>query len=85
MTTVKLEVNEDVGRVLLERATAAGMTLDEYLTDRLQLHPVGRAPSASELSDEEFDRVLDELAAELPDHATLPVTFSRADIYSDHD
>jgi hypothetical protein len=71
--------------VLLDRAAAAGLTLDEYLTDRLQLRPDDRTRPAADLTDAEFDRVLAEFAADLPDHASLPVTFSRADIYSDHD
>jgi hypothetical protein len=37
------------------------------------------------LSLDEFDRVLDDLAALTPPQQPLPKDFSRADIYSDHD
>jgi hypothetical protein len=40
------------------------------------------APAASGLTDEEFERQLDELALDVP---PLPADFSRADIYLDHD
>jgi hypothetical protein len=37
------------------------------------------------LSMKEFDRVLDELGAEVPENPSLPRAFSREDIYLDHD
>ena len=37
---------------------------------------------ADSLSDEEFERMLDEMALDVP---PLPPDFSRADIYLDHD
>ena len=44
----------------------------------------GKLPTAPQdrLSDEEFERLLDELALDVP---PLPPDFSRADIYLDHD
>ena len=38
-----------------------------------------------ELSDEEFEQLLDEVSEGLDDLPPLPPDFSRADIYDDHD
>jgi hypothetical protein len=39
----------------------------------------------AEIPPEEIDRILDDLAAGAENVPPLPVTFSREDIYSDHD
>ena len=46
--------------------------------------PDGKQPTAPQdrLSDEEFERLLDKMAIDVP---PLPPDFSRADIYLDHD
>ena len=63
---------------LIER-DAAGPGSDSA-ADASDLH-LGQAPA---LSDSEFERLLDELAAG-PGLPQLPPDFSRADIYADHD
>jgi hypothetical protein len=47
-----------------------------------EMTPADQSPP---LSDEEFERLLDELSEGLPPEAVLPPDFSRADIYFDHD
>jgi predicted DNA-binding antitoxin AbrB/MazE fold protein len=44
----------------------------------------GPIPDSAPLSDDEFERLLDELASEST-QLPLPPDFSRADIYADHD
>ena len=42
-------------------------------------------PGYEELSVDEMDALLDKFADLMPPVASLPVDFSRADIYADHD
>lgn len=95
--TLTVHLPDDLERRLRERASRDGREVEEYvlgLIERDTAGPVsGRSPDrprilpgqTPELSDGEFEDLLDELAsgpAELPH---LPADFSRADIYSDHD
>ena len=59
----------------------APLTLPEHAQVTLDVLPAA-APAPVALSDEEFDRQLAELSTDGP---TLPVDFSRADIYLDRD
>ena len=59
----------------------APLALPEHVRVTLDVTPTGLAAPIV-MSDEEFDRQLDELSAAGP---TLPPDFSRADIYADHD
>jgi len=77
MATINVD---DKTRLALESfAARIGLTLEDYLK-RLAEH--GGASVAPELSAVEFDSLVDELTIEAP---PLPVDFSRADIYCDHD
>jgi hypothetical protein len=73
---------ETIGE-LAEKAQAEGLSLDAYLSTLLGLLNDGTA--LSELSDEEFEAVLDEFSRGSEHLPPLPPDFSRADIYSDHD
>jgi hypothetical protein len=68
---------------LADKAHAAGLSLDAYLNMLLGLLNDGTA--LSDLSDEEFEAVMDEFARGSEHLPPLPPDFSRADIYSDHD
>ena len=68
---------------LAEKAQAAGLSLDGYLNTLLGLLNDGTA--LSELSDEEFEAVLEEFSRGSEHLPPLPPDFSRDDIYSDHD
>lgn len=73
-------ISPDLQRVLTDQAKSLGYpSPDEYLKSLLG---VVNGTSAS-LSDEEFNRILDELPVD--DLPSLPADFSRADIYADHD
>jgi uncharacterized protein (DUF1778 family) len=86
MSTVTLRLNSETERKLREVAAHLGQTLEAYL-EQLAEQNAGIAPAPSptqELSDEEFERLLDQLS-EGPTLPPLPADFSRADIYADHD
>jgi hypothetical protein len=68
---------------LAEKAQAEGLSLDAYLNTLLGLLNDGTA--LSELSEAEFEAVLDEFSRGSEHLPPLPPDFSRADIYSDHD
>jgi hypothetical protein len=68
---------------LAEKAQAAGLSLDGYLNTLLGLLNDGTA--LSDLSDEEFEAVLEEFSRGSEHLPPLPPDFSRDDIYSDHD
>ena len=72
----------DVLARLRRQAAARRLPLDVYLG---QFVEPDSAAASDAVSLEEFDRVLDELAALPPGPGSLPADFSRADIYVDHD
>jgi hypothetical protein len=68
---------------LAKKAQAEGLSLDAYLNTLLGLLNDGTA--LSELSEAEFEAVLNEFSQGSEHLPPLPPDFSRADIYSDHD
>jgi hypothetical protein len=68
---------------LAKNAQAEGLPLDAYLNTLLGVLNDGTA--LSELSEAEFEAVLDEFSRGTEHLPPLPPDFSRADIYSDHD
>ena len=82
---MQIEMEDKIVELLTKlraQATARRMPLEVYLEQFVEFDPaaLNRAVSL-----EEFDRVLDELAALPPSAAPLPDDFSRTDIYADHD
>lgn len=76
---VSVQLNDTVAAALSAKAAARGLTLPAYLESLLRT----KAPrTASRLTLDEFDRLFDEEATS----GTSPTgTFSRAELYSDHD
>ena len=76
---VNLQISDTAAAVLSAQAAACGLTVEAYLETLLLGRPAG---DRHELSVAEIDRLLDE-------EATLgrspSGTFSRTDIYGDHD
>lgn len=76
---VNVQLNDAVAAALNARAAAQGLSLPAYLERLAQMKITRPAPPQSI---EEFDRLLDEESTIGP---SPPGTFSRSDIYSDHD
>jgi hypothetical protein len=73
-----IQLNDETAARLSARASAAGMTVDDYLRSLLPVN--GSAPD--QLSTAEFEAEIERLSFSGP---SLPADFSRADIYADHD
>jgi hypothetical protein len=86
MTAVTLRLDAKTEQELRERAARSGQSLESYLerliNDKVRVEDA--VPCGAEISDEEFDRLLDDLSAGVS-FSHLPNDFSRADIYADHD
>lgn len=76
---VNLSLDDNIAAALRAKAAAEGLTVEAYLAAIV----LADAPkSASEMSEEEFDRFLDEESTSGPSPSG---SFSRAELYSDHD
>lgn len=74
-----IQIDDQTGKALSVLAASFGMTLEEYVQELLARHlPLQNHP----ISPEDFDAELDALTIDSP---SLPVDFSRADIYADHE
>jgi hypothetical protein len=86
MTTVTLRFDAKTEQALRERAARSGQSLESYLerliNDNVRVEDT--TPGGAAISDEEFDRLLDDLAAGVS-VPHLQNDLSRADIYTDHD
>jgi hypothetical protein len=78
----RIEIEQDTAERLANKAKSKGLSVDSLLKNLLDR--TDSTPQAM-VTFEEFDRVLDELAAGPEDLPPLPADFSRADIYLDHD
>ena len=85
--TVTLNLLPEVAQILQAKAICNGKTLESYLAglaeQDAQRNFHGTA-MPTDISLEEFDRLLDDLS-DGPPLPRLPDDFSRADIYLDHD
>jgi hypothetical protein len=68
---------------LSENAKAEGLSLDAYLNTLLAL--LNDGTGFWELSEAEFDALMEEFAKGTENVPPLPPNFSRDDIYTDHD
>lgn len=96
MSTVTLQLPPQTEEKLREKARFHGESLEAYVS-RLIVYladsslfqaldeTVAPAPIGTPDDLAEFDRILDEFAADSADLPVLPKDFSRADIYGDHD
>ena len=76
---IRIEVSEITAAALSAQAAAQGLTVEAYLEHALLRPPASPTPR---MSRDELDRLLDEEATSGPS----PVgSFSRAELYSDHD
>lgn len=76
---VSFSLDDSVAAALRAKASAEGLTVEAYLA---AIALAGAPKAASEMSEEELDRFLD---AESTSGPSPSGTFSRAEIYSDHD
>lgn len=76
---VNVPLNDGVAAALSAKAAERGMTVQAYL-EAMILHQPSRP--AVRMSPDELDRLLDEEATAGPSPSG---TFSRADLYADHD
>ncbi len=81
MTTIKIE--QRTAEILKAKAEASGLSLDAYL--RLMAETGDGIEPSSEMAAAEIDAVLDDLARGGEGVSPLPASFSREDIYFDHD
>jgi hypothetical protein len=80
MTTI--EIDERTAEILKAKAEANGLSLEAYL----RLLAETEAPRQhSDMTAAEIDAILDELAQGGEGASPLPASFSREDIYFDHD
>ena len=76
---VNVQLNDTVAAALSAKAAAQGLSIQAYLENLL----VSKLPPSNvRISTDELDRLLDELAISGP---SPQGTFSRAELYSDHD
>ncbi len=90
MSRVTIELPPGTEQTLREKASWHGKSLESYLQELAQRDAIGGngtvlPPAHAELSLEELDKLLDELAEAPSALASLPADFSRKDIYTDHD
>ena len=79
MSMMNVQLTETVAAALTAQAAALGMTVEAFLENVLLSAPPRRA---SPLSLDELDLLLDEEASTGPSPSG---SFSRSDLYSDHD
>jgi hypothetical protein len=75
--------------LLREQANARGISLDHYLAELAangqRSMGTAQASSPHDLTPAEFRQWLMDVSAGMPSLPAIPVDFSRADIYDDHD
>ena len=77
------DVTPETAETLHAKATAQGLSVDAYLRALLGLRSATNA--LADMSDEEFDALMEDFAKGTEHVPPLPPDFSREDIYSDHD
>ena len=86
---VTLNLSPELEEKFRQHATRRGQSLEAYLEHLLAREELyesaAQVPPPEELSEEEVERLLDQISEGLTDHPNVPDDFSRADIYADHD
>ena len=82
--SITLDLNPETEARALAQAAAQGLTLKDYLQNVLDQALPSYAPYPQPVSLEEFDAIMDELAAGSENLPSPPV-FTREEIYGDHD
>jgi hypothetical protein len=77
------DVTPETAEMLHAHAKAQGLSIDEYLRALLGLGSGEKA--LADMSEAEFDALMQEFAKGTENIPPLPPDFSRDDIYSDHD
>jgi hypothetical protein len=90
MATITINLSPVAEDMLRQLALANGTTLESFVQSLVQKEALATGGSPVNLiqpplSLAEFDGILDELAESFPPAPSLPVDFSRADIYAEHD
>ena len=77
------QVEPETAELLAVRAKAHELSVDAY--HKLLLGIPAQKSALIELSEEEFEVVMEEFASGTEGVSSLPAQFSRTDIYCDHD
>jgi len=80
-TTIQIE--QELANAIFAEAEAKGLSVDDYL--RTLIASGASQPQSEQMNLDEVDRILDELSEGTEHVPALPLTFSREDIYFDHD
>jgi hypothetical protein len=83
MSSLTLNLPTATEKKLEHKARMQGLSLESYVQELLEADAHGRNGSvpSSRIEPHEFERLLDALCAGLPPMPTLPVDFTRADMY----
>lgn len=82
---VNVQLDDRIAAALRDQAQARGLTLEAYLRTVAEM-PREAVPTGVEGDLREFDATLEELfAADTRPLPAVPFTYSREEIYSDHD
>ena len=90
MSRVTIELPSSTEQKLREKASMNGESLEFYLQklakkDAFEANGTATPAEEEELSLDELDTLLDELAKGTPPLVSLSADFSRKDIYAEHD
>lgn len=88
--TVNLNLSAETERRLRDKAAQIGLALEASLQQVIERDALSTEAGAAnypgqQMSQDEWERLLDALSDGLPPLPTLPADWSRADIYDDHD
>jgi len=78
-----IQIEQELANAIFTEAEAKGLSVDDYL--RTLIASGNGQPQSELMSLAEIDQILDELSEGAEHIPALPITFSREDIYFDHD
>lgn len=80
-----IEIDQHTAEMLRAKAEARGLSLDDYLRLLAEIDAPNIDATNPRVTLNGIDQILDELAQGGESLSPLPVSFSRKDIYFDHD